>query len=726
MEWNIFDKWIDTLLYLQMKDLIYMVCSKEDKYTLKRENEKFELFSGALENTMEEEYGLHYPGEVLERLGEHKEITVKQIRALGLALAKMKNLLEENMFIGKQLSVFLKKMKGLSDENDPFILGIRYLMDEKTKQQTYEKFIHYPFQEVDEMLFALSILPEDEGLWKVIRTKLNAKLGKDRKISVYENSRVYVWLAQNFQFRMKGYRKKDMDAFKYLIRLPFCNASGSGKVVRKKLLENGYCDEEISFLNYVMIQEVYLHGSVRESSITAEKLAVEVCRTFLNAEKEYPQQAYDLCSQLCAFYQTFSIKINGHGGIAEALGSRVRIKNVKAFLVLHPYTDKEYLRGWKRFDITDSKWDDLYLRLLPEKYDACVEESLRAENDAEKLEKSLERYKKLTGNDYTERFWDLEDCGSRLVFNHLAEYGVLPVIKLMEQFLDEYQENETLAKEKWKHMAWYMRPYMEDITTYEAYAMLERLVEKVGITNSAELFSVMELLDTCFSRDPDSSYWNPKKKLDIFRPFLEVEEHRKLFSWIEEYIFRDHTEDYVKFLVHVLSKEDNLIWFPKEDAKAIFLYLEGDMKISKKETLREIYLTESEQEKRIKEEKELEDRKALKKKLDERKKLKHSFTEVIAKSRLQAGQFQKINSFIMKQSRTMEEDAKEMAASYARAFLTREKVCLYTDTDMGELFQFLSTLYEAGALDLETVKKFIDEMEAVQNETADTETYKDC
>lgn len=74
----------------------------------------------------------------------------------------------------------------------------------------------------------------------------------------------------------------------------------------------------------------------------------------------------------------------------------------------------------------------------------------------------------------------------------------------------------------------------------------------------------------------------------------------------------------------------------------------------------------------------------------------------------------------------MEEDAKEMAASYARAFLTREKVCLYTDTDMGELFQFLSTLYEAGALDLETVKKFIDEMEAVQNETADTETYKDC
>ena len=51
---------------------------------------------------MEEEYGFRYPGEVLERLDEKAEVTERQLRALGLALAETKELQDDGMFIGNR------------------------------------------------------------------------------------------------------------------------------------------------------------------------------------------------------------------------------------------------------------------------------------------------------------------------------------------------------------------------------------------------------------------------------------------------------------------------------------------------------------------------------------------------------------------------------------------------------------------------------------------------
>lgn len=725
MEWNVFDEWIDTLLYRQMKDLIYVACSKENKYELNRENRKFELFEDATEKTIEEEYGLHYPGEVLERLGEHRVITEKQIRALGLALAKTKNLQEDQMFIGNQLPVFMKKLNGLPDHRDPFVLGIRYLLDEKTKKQSYEKFISYAFEEIEEILFALSILPKDDGLWKKAQGKLNAKLGKERKISVYENSKVYVWLAQNFQFRMKGYRKKDMDALKYLMRLPFGSASGNGKIVRNKLLENGYCGEEISFLNYVMIQEVRLAGSVCPSSITGEKMAIEVCRNFLDSKEEYPKQAYELCGQLCAFHKSFQIKVNGHDGIAEALRNIVEVKNVKAFQVLYPYSDK--VKKWRRIDLTDNGWDVLYTWLPEEEYDVCVAETLEAEMDAAKMSDGLKHYQDLTGKEYIKRFWENTNCAGRNVFNHLAEYGALPVVSLMEQFLKEYREDMETAKGKWKNLVWYLQRYMEGIRAYETYAMLELFVEEFGIKDLDGMFSVTELLKSCFTEDYSSSYYyRRQKKLDLFRPFLEAEEHRKLFSWIDEYIFREHTDEYFKFLIHVLSKEDNFLWFPKEEAREIFLCLqesEGAGDIPGR--LRGIYLTESEQEELKNREKFLEERRALKQKMDEIRTMKAAFTKMVAKSRLKAGQFKEITNFINRYYYSIKKEVANTAASYIRSLLEKEIVHLYRAGDLEALFSLLSLLYGEGALDLGQIKQFVIKMEELWNENKDIEACAD-
>lgn len=709
MEWNIFDKWLDIRLYRQMKALVYLTCSKEDKYGLNRENKEYELFTGETEKTMEEEYGLHYPGEVLERIGEHREITVRQIRALGLALARTKNLHEDNMFIGNQLTVFLKKMNAVA-EDDAFLLGIRYLMDEKTKKQSYEAFVHHPYGELAEILFALSILPKDDSLWEAVKGKLNAKLGKERDFSVYENMQVYIWLAQNFQFRVKGYRKKDMDAFKYLMRLPFENAFVEG-TVRKKLLENGYGVDEISYLNCTMIREVSLPDGIRMESITAEKMAIEACRYFLNAQGDCTPQAYELCRDLCRTYQTFRIKVTGYDGLADALSDKVAVKNMDSFMILYPYLGKKKsVRWWSQFSLTDPKWDALYRKLSREEYDGCVTEALLAGNDAGKLAENLKRYEEITGEDYRQQFWKETEYHSLKVFAHLADYGAIPVKEYLEQSLLEYNQDEAAANEKWKHMAWYLQRYMNGVSTYEAYAMLKLLVEKFGVSEKKGLYSAGKVLKSCFVYE--RGYYTSQKKLEIFRPFLEAEEHQSLFSWIEEYVFRSETEDYEKFLIAVLEQEDNLLWFPKEDARAVFFCLWE--KTENKEgliPLQSLYLTGQEQQDLQSRENFIRERKDLKRRMETVKEMKLEFTEKIAESRGKAGQFLEISHFIRRQPYGYTDEAKKIASGYLRAFAGRGKIYLQKKMDLEELFSLLSSLYTGGILEMEEIREIVGKVE---------------
>ena len=82
----------DVELYCQMTDLIYRLSEKNNKEQLYKWIQQAALFLEKPEQEMEEDYGFRYPGEVLERLDEKTEVTERQLRALGLALAEMKEL----------------------------------------------------------------------------------------------------------------------------------------------------------------------------------------------------------------------------------------------------------------------------------------------------------------------------------------------------------------------------------------------------------------------------------------------------------------------------------------------------------------------------------------------------------------------------------------------------------------------------------------------------------
>ena len=135
MEWKIYEEWLDITLYRQMTNLIYKLSSNEEKYKIYMQLKENDMFLEKPKVDMETAYGLHYPGEVLERIGEHLTLTKQTYRALGLALARMMPLQETCMFNGTQKDLFWKKMKQILGEKDLFLISINYICEEKEKNR---------------------------------------------------------------------------------------------------------------------------------------------------------------------------------------------------------------------------------------------------------------------------------------------------------------------------------------------------------------------------------------------------------------------------------------------------------------------------------------------------------------------------------------------------------------------------------------------------------------
>ena len=245
MEWKIYEKWLDITLYRQMTNLIYKLSSNEEKYKIYMQLKENDMFLEKPKVDMETAYGLHYPGEVLERIGEHLTLTKQTYRALGLALARMMPLQETCMFNGTQKDLFWKKMKQILGEKDLFLISINYICEEKEKNRWKQAMHAYPFERAEEMLFAMSILPDDETLWEGIKQKLADSFSKNRKISVFTEWNLFVWMVGKVMTKLKGYRKKDLDILAHDIRQdplhqiqPFLGAKAGDHAHKGRILLN--------------------------------------------------------------------------------------------------------------------------------------------------------------------------------------------------------------------------------------------------------------------------------------------------------------------------------------------------------------------------------------------------------------------------------------------------------------------------------------------------------
>lgn len=206
MEWNIYKDWLDPVLYRQMVSMIYQLSSNADKEAFLKQERENSLFYGICEHSMEEEYNLHYPGEVLERMKERRTMTKPVYRALGLALAGTSCIQETCMFNGTQKSGFWKQFGKVLGEKDLCYLAVRCLLATKDRRLWVDALHQYPYEKVEEMIFILSVFPESDTLWQKLKGKIAACFGRERRLSVYEDWHFYAWIAMKYEKRLKNDR----------------------------------------------------------------------------------------------------------------------------------------------------------------------------------------------------------------------------------------------------------------------------------------------------------------------------------------------------------------------------------------------------------------------------------------------------------------------------------------------------------------------------------------
>lgn len=126
------EQYVDISLLQQMKHLLFTLSSEDKQFTERQRNSLFG--QDVPVSPMEEQYGLNYPGEVLERYEERCGGGERQMRAIMLALAEGKNFLEGSMFVGRQLEQFLRKVR-LRAEGDFYLSCALFLFRIKREKK---------------------------------------------------------------------------------------------------------------------------------------------------------------------------------------------------------------------------------------------------------------------------------------------------------------------------------------------------------------------------------------------------------------------------------------------------------------------------------------------------------------------------------------------------------------------------------------------------------------
>lgn len=85
------------------------------------------------------------------------------------------------------------------------------------------------------------------------------------------------------------------------------------------LLSNGYSAKDIIYLNSFAIRNRPTRDTMDRDSIVAEKIAIELCKVFINSKDPLPVDVCEHLEWILRTYNMFAIRIGGFPGIHEAI-----------------------------------------------------------------------------------------------------------------------------------------------------------------------------------------------------------------------------------------------------------------------------------------------------------------------------------------------------------------------------------------------------------------------
>ena len=401
---------IAILLLQQMDSLIVRGADEKKFYTQAWWKSLFG--AGNVESSMEEQYGLNYPGEVLERYEERCGGGIEQERALGLALAEKKVLLEEAMFIGAQYPDFIRKIKNHA-EQDFYLTCILYLLSEKAEEQEkwYQKIMLHEYKETKEAVFAAFVLQEHPKAWDFVKPLFSCFLGNGKTLKAYGNQGIYVWVLQMYAEEIQKCRTKDVYILKALLEL-------RNKFVKEgtpawKHLENaGYSRQEIIYLNLILRGVLWSPEMPDKKSVTIERMALFGLKELMNAKEIEDPGLLPFCESLLKDYELYDIHIEGARGILENLSGNVHIRDWQMYRYLYEIKqDRRLPEVWFYLDFSDKEACEISKWMEPEQFTKLFSLSLYSKKPVN-MDQWLDNYQRYAGKRYEELFWEISDSPS--------------------------------------------------------------------------------------------------------------------------------------------------------------------------------------------------------------------------------------------------------------------------------------------------------------------------
>ena len=578
-EYEVYRKAINISLFNKIIAFIHSTTTSKRESNVYDEISKKCIWNKCInDEAIKETYQFQYFGELLERYEERIGNNIRDIRAIALALGYATNFVKNDMVVGTQLIDFINKIKNISSD-DIYLKAALYLYD-NTKFYIYgEELLNKEYKNTAEIIFVMSIFYERmEDFFKNNRQQIINLLGKNRNMSVLGNVRVYAWLIKNLYLLINKDRKKDITLLKALIKLP-TGFQKEGSNVYKELINNSYSKEEISYLNYLVLYYSPVPKSVPSCSLVEEKIATNLCETFINSKKTHDAYIYELIRSLLQKYCKYEIKCNGYSGIKQLLNYTTNIVNPITFAELYYDLDKNLYS----FNILDKKWDIVASKMESSKYQELFDKFLLQSNyNKKKLEECITKYNALTDKYYIDSFLKYK-YNRELIFSFLVNKGAI-LLK------DIYERNIEVNSQKVNE---HLKEYIRGINSKKAFEFLKYML-RLNKYNIKEInsigFKFEELIrGYYYNYDRESIYLNIEKN------FLNLKDYKILLDCLEKFIFYNKPEIYFKFMKAALSNDIVCKIYKKDDLRKIYFSLcEIDPKTYKDEEYQKRFLNKEE------------------------------------------------------------------------------------------------------------------------------------
>lgn len=537
------------------------------------------------ESKFQEKYQFLYLGELLERYEERFGMSKQDLRSIALALGFTKDFTSGEMFVGNQKENFLRKIQQSAD-SDLYLNAALYLLGEGQSGATERelKLTGISYNSTEDLFFVLGLFPDQEKAFIHFKPQLLRLLGLKRTMPIIGNMTAWNWLITWLAPKLKVYRGKDMALFRALCALSTSFVKPDGKSY-STLLNQGYTPLEIAYGNMLTVLHQTAFGVLRADSITSEKIAINLFKQVLGCSDSFSAEVYEQLSWIYRFFEHFKIKCNGCSRLLQTLEDGTTIQNPDTFIWFskQSYVQHQVFQG---FDIMDRKWDPLAKALEPEQYrslfDLCLQESMTQEE----VRQRLDRYSSLAGEKYTDFYWE-NGYGNH--FGLLVNKSILDLWSLFQNSLDNAGNVSKRA------MLNNIHRYVEKLSTKQAYQFYEKFFAVYGAAGLEKYFGY-EHRDFCSALTTRDGYSSGPFQLSLYRDFLDEKEHRKLLSWLEEYIFVYRPEDYLLLITAILQDDFASCLFNAEEQRKLFdlVATRPDISFDTLNGLKRKYLTESE------------------------------------------------------------------------------------------------------------------------------------